>query len=108
VIKNHLGHDAVIELVHGKSKAVGVYVRAHSTATVRNIKPGWYAVYFTTGSLFRACTGRFTSGAAYYRVKKHLYFASPPHYSVWTLTLIFVKGGNAPTSPIPPKGFPAP
>jgi len=108
VIKNHLSRDAVIELVRGKSKAVGVYVRAHATTTVRNIKPGWYTVYFTSGSLFKACTGRFTSGAAYYRVKKHLYFDFPPHYDIWTLTLVFVKGGNAPTSPIPPKSFPAP
>lgn len=108
VVKNHLSHDAVIELVHGSSKAVGVYVRAHATATVRNIKSGWYTVFFTSGSLFKTCTGRFTSGAVYYRVKKHLYFDFPPHYDIWTLTLVFVRGGNSPASPIPPKGFPAP
>ena len=107
-IKNHLSHDSVIVLVRGRSKAIGVYVRAHATTTVRNIKSGTYTIYFTTGSLFRTCTGRFTRGASYWRVKQHAIFAAPPHFTVGTLTIFAVKGGNAPTTPISPKGFPAP
>jgi hypothetical protein len=60
------------------------------------------------GSRFRACTGRFTSGASYWRVKQHLPFAFPPHFTVATLILFAATGGNAPTSPISGTGFPAP
>jgi hypothetical protein len=108
-VKNHLSQDSVIVLVRGRSKAIGVYVRAHATTTVHNIKPGTYTIYFTTGSLFRKCTGRFTRGASYWRIKQHLTFLTLPHFSVDTLTIFAVKGGgNAPTSPIGSKGFPAP
>ena len=107
-IKNSLSHDAVIVLVRGKSKAIGVYVRSHASTTVRNIKSGRYTVYFTSGSYYRACKGRFTRGASYYRVKQHLPFAFPPHYTIATLIIYAASGGNAPSSPISPRGFPAP
>jgi hypothetical protein len=107
-IKNRLSQDSVIVLVRGRSKAIGVYVRAHASATVRNIKSGTYTIYFTTGSRFRACTGRFTRGASYNRVKQHLPFAFPPHFTIATLTLFAASGGNAPTTPISPPSFPAP
>jgi hypothetical protein len=107
-IKNHLSHDAVIVLVRGRSKAIGVYVRAHANTTVRNIKSGTYTIYFTTGSLFRACKGRFSRGASYNRVKQHLPFAFPPHFTIATLILFAASGGNAPSTPISPRGFPAP
>jgi hypothetical protein len=107
-IKNRLGHDAVIVLVRGRAKAIGVYVRSHASTTVRNIKSGTYTIYFTSGSLFRACKGRFTRGASYARVKQHLPFAFPPHFTVATLIIFAASGGNAPTTPISPKGFPAP
>ena len=107
-IKNHLSHDSVIVLVQGRSKAIGVYVRAHASTTVGNIKSGTYTIFFTSGSRFRACTGRFTSGASYWRVKQHLPFAFPPHFTVATLIIFAATGGNAPTSPISGTGFPAP
>lgn len=107
-IKNHLSRDAVIVLVRGRSKAIGVYVRAHAATTVRNIKSGTYTIYFTTGSLFRVCKGRFSRGASYNRVKQHLPFAFPPHFTVATLILFAASGGSAPTTPISPGGFPAP
>ena len=43
-IKNHLSHDSVIVLVRGRAKAIGVYVRAHASATVGNIKSGTYTI----------------------------------------------------------------
>jgi hypothetical protein len=107
-IKNHLSHDSVIVLVKGRSKAIGVYVRAHASATVGNVKSGTYTIYFTSGSRYRACTGRFTSGASYWKVKQHLPFAFPPHFTVATLILFAATGGNGPTSPISGPGFPAP
>lgn len=107
-IRNRLSQDGVIVLVRGRSKAIGVYVRAHASTTVRNIKDGTYTIYFTVGSLFRACTGRFTRGASYWRVKHRLPFVSPPRFTVATLTLFAVNGGSSPTTQISPSGFPAP
>jgi hypothetical protein len=103
-IKNHLGQDSVIMLVRGRSKAIGV----HATSTVRNGKPGTYTIYFTAGSRYSVCKGRFTSGDSYWRVKNRLPFASPPQYTVATLTLFAVSGGNAPTTQINPSDFPPP
>jgi hypothetical protein len=107
-IENGLSQDGVVVLVRGRSKAIGVYVRARSSTTVRNIKDGTYTIYFTTGSQFRICTGRFTRGATYWRFNDRLPFVPPPGYTVATLTLQAVSGGNAPTTPINPPDFPAP
>jgi hypothetical protein len=58
---------------------------------VRNIKSGTCTIYFTTGSLFRTCTGRFTRGASYWRVKPRAVFVSPPYFTTATLILFAVK-----------------
>jgi hypothetical protein len=107
-IQNGLSQDGVVVLVRGKSKAIGVYVRAHAATTVHNIKPGTYTIDFTTGSQFHVCTGRFTRAAAYWRFSNRLPFASPPYYTVATLTLQPVSNGNAPVTQINPADFPAP
>jgi hypothetical protein len=107
-IKNTLGQDSAIVAVAGRHKAFAVYVRAHARYTVGNVKPGTYTVYFTAGSRFSVCGGRFTSDASYWRVKKELTFVPPPNYDVWTVTLYVVNGGNAPTNQISPSGFPTP
>jgi hypothetical protein len=107
-IKNRISQDAAVILVLGRSKAISVYVRAGATTTLGHIKPGTYSIYFTVGSSFSVCQARFTRAATYWRVKNHLPFAAPPHFTVATLTLFAVKGGNAPTTQISPKGFPTP
>ena len=92
----------MVALVLGGTKAISVYVRARSNATVRNIKDGTYRIYFTTGSRLNRSTGRFMKDAAYYRFKKRPSF--PPS---WSLTLHGVTGGNAPTTRVNPRDFPA-
>lgn len=101
-IRNGLRQDGVVALVRGRSKAIGIYVRARSRATVRNIKGGRYQIYFTTGSRFDRAKGRFVEDAAYYRFKQRLSF--PPS---WSLTLHGVVGGNAAVRHVRPKDFPA-
>ena len=105
----NVSQDAVVALVLGGSKAISVYVRAGSWATVGNIKDGTYTIYCTTGSppSFSVSEGRFTSGAAYWRFNDTLLFVAPPDYDIWTLTLYPVSDGNAPTTPISPGDFPA-
>jgi hypothetical protein len=108
-IHNGLSQDGVVVLVRGHSKAIGVYVRAHASTTVQNVKDGTYTVDFTVGSLFHTCTGRFTSGASYWRFSKSLAFVTTAtEYTLWTLTLQPVPNGNAPTTLISPADFPAP
>jgi hypothetical protein len=108
-IKNGAGQDGVVALVRGRSKAISVYVRASSSTTVGNVKDGTYTIYFTIGSpfSFKICTGRFTRGATYWRFNNRLPFVPPPGYTVATLTLYAVKGGNAPTTPVNPGQYPS-
>jgi len=107
-IKNTLSQDAAIVLVLGRSKAFSVYVRTRASTTVGNIKDGTYTIYYTLGSRFSTCQGRFTSGATYWRVNKRLQFVSAPgEHTVATMILYAPNGNTAPT-PISPGGFPTP
>ncbi|MFG1685311.1 hypothetical protein ACGFNP_34475 [Nonomuraea sp. NPDC049269] len=107
-IKNGTPRDGVVTLVKGKAKAVSIYVRARSTASVKDVRDGTYRVYFTTGSRFSTSKGRFSRNAVYQRFNDRLKFATTAtSTSIWTLTLNPVKGGNARTSSINPKDFPA-
>lgn len=108
-IKNRPDQDGVVVLVHGRHKAIAVYVRARARATVGNVKDGTYTIFFTSGSRFSACQGRFTSGASYWRFDNHLRFVTTAQtYTVYTVTLYAVNGGNAQTTQINPSDFPAP
>ncbi|HEY6296138.1 MAG TPA: hypothetical protein VIX15_10785 [Streptosporangiaceae bacterium] len=108
-IKNRPDQDGVVVLVRGRHKAIGVYVRARARATVGNIQDGTYTIYFTSGSQYSACQGRFTSGATYWRFNNHLRFATTATtFTTWTVTLYTVNGGNAPTTQVGPSDFPPP
>lgn len=107
-IKNGTSRDGVVTLVKGRTKAISIYVRARSSASVRDVRDGTYRVYFTTGSRFRVSKGRFSQSAVYQRFNDRLRFTtSATSRSVWTLTLNPVRGGNARTTSINPKDFPA-
>ncbi|WP_433518676.1 hypothetical protein ACQP2T_26160 [Nonomuraea sp. CA-143628] len=107
-IKNGTSRDGVVTLVKGRTKAISIYVRARSSASVRDVRDGTYRVYFTTGSRFRVSKGRFSQSAVYQRFNDRLRFTTTAtSRSVWTLTLNPVRGGNARTTSINPKDFPA-
>jgi hypothetical protein len=106
-IRNGTSRDGVVTLVRGSTKAVSIYVRARSSATVRNVRDGTYRIYFTTGTRFSTSKGRFTRSATYQKFNDRLRFRTTSRqYSVWSLTLNPVKGGNARTSSVNPKDFP--
>ncbi|GAA3683263.1 hypothetical protein GCM10022224_054750 [Nonomuraea antimicrobica] len=107
-IKNGTTKDGVVALVRGSSKAISIYVRAKSTASIKDVKDGTYRIYFTTGYRFNTSKGRFARSAAYQRFDDRLKFVTTSRSStIWTLTLKAVKGGNARTRHINPKDFPA-
>ncbi|MEV4377131.1 hypothetical protein [Streptosporangium sp. NPDC049644] len=107
-VKNGNRTDAVITLVRGRSKALSVYVRARSTATVRVVRDGTYTIFYTSGHRFSTSSGRFTRNPAYRRFDKRLRFVTTSTSStIWTLTLTPTRGGNAPTRGVSPSDFPA-
>ncbi|PZG07940.1 hypothetical protein [Nonomuraea aridisoli] len=106
-IRNGLAKDGVVTLVRGKTKAISIYVRARSTATIKDVRDGTYRIYFTNGYRFNASKGRFTRSASYQRFDSRLRYVTTATSSVvYTLTLNPVRGGNARTSPVNPKDFP--
>ncbi|WP_433430556.1 hypothetical protein [Nonomuraea sp. CA-141351] len=107
-IKNGTSKDGVVTLVKGRTKAISIYVRAKSTASIKDVRDGTYRIYFTTGYAFATSKGRFSRAASYQRFNDRLKFVTTAtSYSIWTLTLHQVKGGNARTTSINPKDFPA-
>ncbi|MEV5501338.1 hypothetical protein AB0M50_38675 [Nonomuraea fuscirosea] len=107
-IKNGTSRDGVVALVRGRTKAISIYVRAKSTATVRDVRDGTYRIYFTTGSRFSVSKGRFARNPVYQRFNDRLRFRSPGRqYTIYTLTLHPVRGGKARTTGVNPKDFPA-
>ncbi|MEV3982589.1 hypothetical protein ACIBK9_20455 [Nonomuraea sp. NPDC050227] len=106
-IKNGTSKDGVVTIVKGRTKAISVYVRARSTARIRDVRDGTYRIFFTTGYRFSVSKGRFTRGATYQKFNDRLRFrTTSTQYTIWTLTLNPVRGGNARTSPVNPKDFP--
>ena len=95
-------------LVRGRSKAFSVYVRTHASSTVGNIKDGTYTFYFTDGSRYSVCQGRFTSGAAYWRVDKRLTFVSSASSSTVATLILFAVNGNTSNTQVSPGNFPTP
>ncbi|MFI9837268.1 hypothetical protein ACIHFD_09560 [Nonomuraea sp. NPDC051941] len=107
-IKNGTPRDGVVTLVKGRTKAISIYVRAKSSASIKDVRDGSYRIYFTTGSRFSTSKRRFAVGAAYQRFNQRLKFVTTAtSYSIWTITLHPVKGGKAQTSQINPKDYPA-
>jgi hypothetical protein len=106
-VKNGTTRDAVVTLVRGRTKAVSIYVRAKSSATVRDVRDGTYRIYFTSGYRFSASKNRFTRSAVYQKFNDRMKFVTTStQYSIWTVSLKMVRNGNARTSSVNPKDFP--
>ncbi len=107
-IKNGLRTDGVVILVRGKTKAISIYVRAKSTASIKDVRDGTYRLYFTTGYGYSKSQHRFTRSASYQRFNDRLrYYTTATASRIYTLTLHPVRGGNAGTRHVNPKDFPA-
>ncbi|GIH23792.1 hypothetical protein Aph01nite_21020 [Acrocarpospora phusangensis] len=111
IVKNGGAQDAVLTMMLGKRKAVSVYVRKKSRATVANIKDGNYRVFFATGVDYDSKKRRFNRTCGYERFDdpvrfKTTFSGSTIRWSDWTLTLNKVTGGNAPSSRVDPEDFP--
>ncbi|GII42302.1 hypothetical protein Pph01_73050 [Planotetraspora phitsanulokensis] len=110
-VKNGGSQDGVVTLLKGKQKAVSVYVRKKSSARLSNIRDGSYRVYFTTGVDYDRAARTFTRNCTFQRFDDSLpfrttYTSTQVRWSVWTITLNRVKGGNARSSAVNPDDFP--
>jgi hypothetical protein len=114
-IENGGDRDAVVVLAKSSkpSKArLAVYLRAGKSRTIKGVKDGTYVVFFTHGKGWDAYTRAFTSESDLRRFEDTIRFkttrtATMITYSIWTLTLHAVVGGNAPTDPVGGEDFPS-
>jgi hypothetical protein len=114
-IENGDERDAVVVLAKSSdpSKArLAVYLRSGGSRTIKGIKDGTYVVFYTHGKGWDAYTKAFTNGAVLRRFEDTVRFETTRTgmlitYSIWTLTLHAVVGGNAPTDPVGGEDFPA-
>jgi len=109
-VENDGDRDAYLVLAKTsapRKALLGVYVRAGRSATVRGIRDGTYVVYFSQGSRWDAHSRRFTVDPERRRFEDPIRFkTSRTSYTVWTLSLESVVGGNAPTDPVDEGEFP--
>ncbi|MFC6023231.1 hypothetical protein ACFP2T_44655 [Plantactinospora solaniradicis] len=108
-IENGGSTDAVINVVLGsaKSPTVSVYVRAKGKFTVSSIKDGTYRIYMTSGKDWDAKAKAFSRDCNFSRFEDTFKFTTTSsQYTIWTITLTPVAGGNARTSDVDPDAFP--
>lgn len=109
-VENGNDRDAFIALVRptNQSKSpLAFYVRAGDAYTMKGIKDGSYLVLYSLGHEWDRFSHRFTADADYGRFSDALPFTTTrTTYSVWTLTLHTVLGGNAPTDDLTEGEFP--
>lgn len=89
---------------------VAVYVREGESFEIRGIEDGVYDFYFTVGNVWNEEDAEFLD-AEFYRTESPLPFeteidGSDLIYTIWTLTLEEVPGGNEGKIPVPEEEFP--
>ena len=113
-IKNGDDRDAVVVLAKSSSPSkalLAVYVRANKSKTIKGIKDGKYVVFFSFGKRWDNHTKAFTSSPELRRFEDTMRFKTTRSaymitYSIWTISLHQVAGGNAPTSGVGDDDFP--
>jgi hypothetical protein len=113
-IKNGDDRDAVVVLAKSsspKKALLAVYLRGHKSKTIKGIKDGKYVVYFSLGKAWDAHSKAFTNSQELRRFQDTMRFKTTRSaymitYSIWTVSLHQVAGGNAPTTGVGDGDFP--
>ena len=104
-VQNGLLTDGVIVLTDMNDHPVyGFYIRSQSTQTLENIPYGTYKIFFSTGMEWLAGANRFSKNVEYQKFDDALAFDA---YSMWTITLHPVMGGQAGTDHLSEDQFPS-
>lgn len=105
-INNPLDEDVYITL-QGSFFDYGWYIRANSSITAEKIVDDSYKVYFTSGMNWVQYIHRFRNPTSYFQLEEELLFQTDlPSYTIWSLSLEKLEGGNMPSIPIDPDLFP--
>ncbi|MGC5010609.1 hypothetical protein ACLQ2R_07585 [Streptosporangium sp. DT93] len=110
-LRNGTAQDAVVILVRGGRKAVSVYVRKKSKFKIQGVRDGNYKIYYTFGEDWDSKARTFTRSCDFQQFGKSVRFtttrtATHIRWSVWTITLHSVVGGNVKPKKINPNDFP--
>lgn len=101
------GTDSVISIVRGKTTVTRVYVRSKGTFTVRGVRDGTYRIFWTSGKDWDDRLKAFSRDCSFERFDDSLKFTTTSRtYTIWTISLRPVYGGNARTSEVDPGEFP--
>jgi hypothetical protein len=115
-IKNGSGLDAIVNLVESKTRRVvrSFYVQAGKSFVEKNIGPGTYEIYFSTGKDWDSNTRSFLDEASYGRLERRIEFferAEPSTGQVkfcgYEVTLQAAEGGDVASLPVDKQTFQA-
>lgn len=105
-IENGTQSDTVLILSRDDATLIAAYVRAGETLTIDRIPDGTYVVFATSGQDWDGLM--FNTDRSNERFQDSLLFSTTTsQYSIWTLTLQPVIGGNAQSAPISASDLPA-
>lgn len=110
-VQNGTAQDAVVSLSQAGRTILGVYVTAGQTATVAGIPDGVYDLFFNSGAGWDEQLRTFTHACEFSRFDEPADFATIEaadgiQYTVQSITLQPVIGGNADVSEVDPEAFP--
>ena len=97
-----------VEKVNDPSSYIAFYVRADSQTTISSVQDGTYNVFYATGDTWYGESELFGSETSAYQTDDTISFTTTYsgnyiEYSIVTLTLYSVAGGNLTTTPVDPS-----
>jgi len=104
-VENGLISDGVIILTDMADQPIyGSYVRSQAVETLENIPYGTYKIFFSTGTAWLAGANKFSKDVQYQKFDDMLEFDA---YTIWSITLHPVAGGQAGTDHLSESEFPS-
>lgn len=113
-IKNGTSYDAIVNLVepHTLQAVRSVYVQAGKTFIEKNIAPGTYEIYFSTGIDWDTTARSFVKDASYGRLERQISYYEAPDlatgqtkYCGFEITLQATEGGGVASLPVDKQTF---
>jgi hypothetical protein len=113
-LKNGTSFDAIVNVVEPRGRSVvrSFYVQAGKTFVEKNIAPGIYQVYFSTGKDWDSRTRSFQDDALYGRFERQIDFYETENpltrnmeFRGYSVTLQYVEGGDEACLPVDKQTF---
>jgi hypothetical protein len=107
-IENGGQYDAVISMapVNSKDAILMVYMHTGGSTTINGIRDGTYKIFMTSGSDWDSAAKVFTRDCDYQQFDDTFPYTTSSTYTIWTIKLKKVEGGNASTSDVDPGSIP--